>query len=84
MKEFKRPRHRSLIDEAIERKGEAYAETSKSTFRSDSMAILESLVAEADEEAVMAALVRQGFRESTSYRTTLRALAEVARSRRRG
>ena len=82
MQEFRRRRHRNLIDEAIKRKGEGYADASKSTFRSDSMAILESLVAEADEDAVMAALVRQGFRESSSYRTTLKALAEVARSRR--
>ena len=42
----------------------------------------EALVAEADEEAVMEALKRHGFRESTSYRSTLRALSGVARSRR--
>jgi hypothetical protein len=82
MNESKRTPHRSLIEEAIEQKGSDYSEASIRTFRSDAMAILEALVAEADEAEVMAALARQGFRSSDSYLTTLRALAAVARSRR--
>lgn len=79
---FKRAPHESLIDEAIQAKGPEYAEASARTLRTDALAILEALVAEADESAVAAALERQGFRSSGSYLTTLRALSAVARSRR--
>jgi len=82
MQEFKRGRHGSLIEEAIEAKGSSYAESSAQTFRTDSLAILESLVAEVDDATVKAAIERQGFRWSQAYLTTLNALAEVARSRR--
>jgi hypothetical protein len=82
MDEFKRAPHDSLIEEAIQAKGPGYSEVSARTFRTDALAILEALVAEADEDAVAAALERQGFRSPGSYRTTLRALAAVARSRR--
>ncbi|HUR54158.1 MAG TPA: hypothetical protein VMZ71_08505 [Gemmataceae bacterium] len=79
---FKRTPHGSLIEEAIRAKGQDYADAG--TFRTDALAILESLVAEIDEAAVESALVRQGFRMSSSYLSTFRALAEVARSRRPG
>jgi hypothetical protein len=79
---FKRGPHDSLIEEAIAAKGPRYSESSARTFRTDALAILEALVAEADEAAVAAALTRQGFRSSDSYLTTLRALAVVAQSRR--
>ena len=80
--EFKRSPHPSLIEEAIAAKGPNYSPASVRTFRSDAMAILEALVAESDEGAVVAALERQGFRASGSYLTTLRALTNVASSRR--
>jgi hypothetical protein len=79
---FKRSPHDSLIEEAIQAKGPGYSEASIMTFRTDALAILESLVAEADEAVVAGALERQGFRSSGSYLTTFRALAEVARTRR--
>ncbi len=82
MEEFKRGRHGSLIEEVIEAKGSDYAESSARTFRTDALAILESLVAEVDDASVKAAMERQGFRWSQAYLTTLHALAEVARSRR--
>ena len=82
MEGFKRGPHDSLIEEAIEAKGQGYSEASVRTFRSDALAILEALVAEADEAEITAALTRQGFRSSESYLTTFRALAAVARSRR--
>jgi hypothetical protein len=79
---FKRSPHDSLIEEAIQAKGPGYSEASERTFRTDALAILEALVAEADESAVEAAMNRQGFRSSDSYLTTLRALRTVALSRR--
>ncbi len=82
MSEFKRAPHGSLIEEAIEAKGTDYAESSARTFRTDALAILESLVAEVDDAAAKAAIVRQGFSWSPAYLTTLHALVEVARSRR--
>jgi hypothetical protein len=82
MNEFKRAPHDSLIEEAIQAKGSGYSESSARTFRTDALAILEALVAESDEAAIAAALVRQGFRPSESYLSTFRALADVARSRR--
>jgi len=82
MENFKRAPQTSLVEEAIRAKGPEYSEASAQTFRSDAMAILEALVAEADEGEVSTALTRQGFRSSGSYLTTLRALAAAARSRR--
>jgi hypothetical protein len=78
----KRKAHGSIIEAAIESKGPAYSASSARTLRSDAMAILESLVVDIDDEVLMAALVRQGFRPSTSYLTTLHALAAVAKARR--
>lgn len=82
MDEFKRAPHGSLVEEAIQAKGSDYSEASVQTFRTDALAILEALVAEADEATIEAALIRQGFRASSSYLSTFRALAAVARSRR--
>jgi len=82
MDDFKRAPHDSLIEEAIHTKGPSYSESSARTFRTDALAILEAMLAEADETAVTAALARQGFRSAESYLTTIRALAAVARSRR--
>ena len=79
---FKRAPHTSLIEEAIQAKGSGYVESSAQTFRTDALAILESLVVDIDDAAVVSALQKQGFRSSGSYLTTLHALAEVARSRR--
>jgi hypothetical protein len=79
---FKRAPHGSLIEEAIQAKGPDYAEASARTFRTDALAILESLAAELDEATVSAALARQGFRSADVYLTTFRALAGVAKSRR--
>jgi hypothetical protein len=82
MDEFTRKRQDSLIEEAIQAKGPDYKEKSAQTFRTDALAILEALVAEAREEDVRGALTRQGFRSPDQYLSTLRALAAVARSRR--
>jgi hypothetical protein len=82
MDEFKRSPHDSLIEEAIRAKGPSYSEASARTLRTDTLAILEAIVAEADEAGVAGALERQGFRSSGSYLTTLRTLAAVALSRR--
>ena len=79
---FKRAPHDSLIEEAIQAKGPGYAEASARTFRTDALAILESLAAELDESTVAAALARQGFRSAEQYLSTFRALAAVAKSRR--
>jgi hypothetical protein len=79
---YKRKPHESLIEEAIRAKGPEFAASSAQTLRTDALAILESFVAEVSEETVMNALSNQGFRSSGSYLTSLRALAEVARSRR--
>lgn len=70
----------SVIDEAIKTK-QNIKDITESTFRTDSAAILESLVAEFDEQMVLSALKNQGF-EAEAYRSTLRALAEVAKKRR--
>jgi len=79
---FKRAPHASLIEEAIQAKGNNYLDRSAQTFRTDALAILESLVVDIDDASVVTALQKQGFRSSGSYLTTLHALAEVARSRR--
>lgn len=81
--QFKRKRQGSLIKAAIAAKGPAYSEASARALESDALAILEALLAEADEASVTAALDRQGFRSSNSYLTTFRALKDVAVSRRR-
>jgi len=82
MENFRRAPRGSLVEESIRAKGPGYSDASAQTFRSDALAILEALVAEADEGEVSAALTRQGFRSSGSYLTTFRALAAVAQSRR--
>lgn len=70
----------SLIEAVIKAKGEIQ-ESYAVTIRSDATAILEALVAELDEAAVLDALRKQGF-DPPAYRSTLRALAELARQRR--
>jgi hypothetical protein len=82
VEDFKRTPHRSLIEEAILAKGPNYSESSAHTFRSDSLAIFESLVAELGEEQVVAALARQGFKSVDVYLSTFRALAAIAKARR--
>jgi hypothetical protein len=73
-------RFRSIIKTAISSKGEIKAITAE-TFESDAAAILESLIAEFDEETVMDAMSSQGF-EAKAYLSTIRALAELAKERR--
>jgi hypothetical protein len=73
-------RFRSIIEEAISSKANVAAVTA-ATFRSDAAAILESLAAELDESVVLEAMNHQGF-EGDAYRSTIRALAIVARDRR--
>jgi hypothetical protein len=71
----------NLVEDAIKAKGEI-ATSYANTIRSDASAILEALVADLDTAALDQALEMQGFKLSSSYHTTLRALAEVARTRR--
>lgn len=73
-------RFRSVIEAAIQSKPNI-KEITAVTFRNDAAAILESVVAEWNESDILMALERQGF-EATAYQSTLRSLAEVARSRR--
>jgi hypothetical protein len=73
-------RFRSVIEEAISLKV-GIATITADTFRSDAAAILESVMAEFDEEMVLKAMKRQGF-EAEAYRSSIRALAAVARERR--
>jgi hypothetical protein len=70
----------NVVNEVIARKKSIKTITAK-TIRSDSAAILEAVVADVDESEVLAALRRQGF-AAHAYRSTLRALANVARERR--
>jgi len=70
----------SIIEKAISSKARIQAITAD-TFRSDAAAILESLIAELDEDAVLDAMNNQGF-AAKSYCATIRALAAVARERR--
>ena len=70
----------SIVESVIAAKSDIQERTAD-TIRSDSAAILEALVADLDESAVLDALRNQGF-ASAAYRSTLRALAEVARTRR--
>ena len=73
-------RFKSVIEQVITSKP-ALVAISADTIRSDAAAILESLLAEYDESAVLAALAHQGF-DAEAYRFTARALANVARERR--
>ncbi len=79
---YKRAPHKSLIEEAIEAKGASYAEASKQTFRSDALAIFESLLEQTDEVTVVDALTKQGFKSAEMFLSTFRALAAVAQARR--
>jgi hypothetical protein len=73
-------RFRSIIEEVISSKVSIEPITAD-TFRSDAAAILESLIGEFDEDIVLKAMNHQGF-EAEAYRSTIRALATVARERR--
>ena len=70
----------SVIEAAIAGKLDI-KEVTAETLRSDAAAILEAVVAEFDEQAVVSALDNQGF-DGKSYRSTLRALVDVAQQRR--
>ena len=63
-------RFQSIIEEAISSKTKIEAITAD-TFRSDAAAILESLIAEFDEDTVLAAMSHQGF-EAKAYCSTSR------------
>ena len=71
----------SVVEHVVEQKAYPTETTSADTFRSDSAAILESLVAEFGEEIIVTAMNNQGF-EGYSYRSTLKALAVEAIQRR--
>jgi len=71
----------SLIEAVIAAKGETIQEATANTFRTDAAVILESLVAEFSAEVVLAAMRNQGV-AAEAYRSTLGALAELARARR--
>ena len=70
----------SIIEEAIARKVGIKRITAE-TFRTDAAAILESLLAQYDEDVVVDAMNNQGF-EGKAYRSTIRALAKIASERR--
>ena len=70
----------SVVEAAIAAKSNIKSITAD-TFRFDAAAILESLVAEFDEHALLDALNHQGFK-AESYLSTLRDLIAVARTRR--
>lgn len=70
----------SVIEEAIASK-KAIKDITAKTFRTDSAAILESLVAEFDEKTILKALKNQGF-AANAYSSTLKSLIEVAKDRR--
>ena len=70
----------SVIEAAIAAKPDI-KEITADTFRSDAAAILESLVAEFDEQVLLDSLTHQGF-DAKAYRSTLRGLVDVARPRR--
>jgi hypothetical protein len=71
----------SLIEAVIEAKGDRIQEGTAVTIRTDAAVILESLVAEFSAEVVLASLRNQGV-AADAYRSTLYALAELARARR--
>jgi hypothetical protein len=73
-------RMKSVVEAAIDAK-EDIKEITATTFRNDSAAILESLVAELSEGVVTKALKNQGF-AADAYLPTLRALASLAKTRR--
>ena len=73
-------RFKSVIEDAISSKADI-APITADTFRSDAAAILESLIAELDESAVLQAMNHQGF-EAEAYLSTIRALAVIAKERR--
>lgn len=73
-------RFKSIVEEAISSKTEIKAITAD-TFRSDTAAILESLLAEFKENVVVDAMDHQGF-EGKAYRSTIRTLAAIVRERR--
>ena len=70
----------SVIEAAISEKSEI-KEITADTIRSDAAAILEALVAEFDEQAILLAMNNQGF-AGKAYLSTLRSLIEVAQKRR--
>jgi hypothetical protein len=71
---------RNLVEVVVAGKGDIRPRT-VDTVHSDASAILEALLAEVDEKAVLAALRHQGF-DAEAYLPNLRPLAEEARSRR--
>ena len=73
-------RFRSVIEEAICAKPDL-KRISADTFRGDAAAILESLLAELSEDAILGAMNHQGFK-GEAYLSTLRALVAVAKERR--
>jgi len=73
-------RFRSVIEEAIGAKPDL-KRISADTFRGDAAAILESLLAELSEDAILGAMNHQGFK-GEAYLSTLRALVAVAKERR--
>jgi hypothetical protein len=70
----------SIIEAMIKAKRNA-ADNYVPTLRTDAGCILEALVAEFDEQAVLEALRKQGLTPD-AYRSTLQALTEIARGRR--
>ena len=70
----------SVIEETISSKPNLKI-VSAETLRSDAAAILESLLAELPEDAVLAAMNNQGF-EGKAYMSSARAIALIARRRR--
>jgi hypothetical protein len=70
----------SIIQAMIDAKG-AIGENYVPTLHTDAGCILEALVAELDEDTILRALTNQGL-EAKAYRSTLRALVEIARARR--
>jgi ornithine cyclodeaminase/alanine dehydrogenase-like protein (mu-crystallin family) len=73
-------RFNSVIEAAIKLKGDIKEITAK-TFRQDAAVILESLVAEFNEQQILDAMAKQGV-EAKAYHSTLRALIEEAKKRR--
>ena len=75
-----KPKFSSVIEAMIQSKGNV-APNYLPTLHTDAGCILEALVAELSEEQVCAALNNQGLK-GDAYRSTLRALAVIARERR--
>ena len=73
-------RLRNIVEATISLKVGIKPTTAK-TLRSDAAAILESVLGELDENAVVAALDNQGL-EGNAYRPAIRVLAKIARERR--